>query len=154
MIMERNGNLRGVLTLVDAADAGEHPIAKDLGALGAHAYLIREGIGRDCAGVSGLAAWAINAAAAARDVAPADAARSAKQALRRLDGRKTIRDQRAILLDGLVLSSTPGRESRTYIDTEIRGDAGSRVCVVEVGTDPRCWDDAVMNIATVLEQLL
>ncbi len=54
-------------------------------------------------------------------------------------------------LDGLVITSQMGEKSVTHQSLSSKRETGSQVATIEVGSDPRSWQDAVVEIAEQME---
>jgi hypothetical protein len=152
LLVRRGGQPKGIVSLVDSHQASDHALVTKLAGLGGHLYLVREQIGspdeRDV-----LVVWAINSMSTATEFDPASVSRSAAAALTELRRAAKIGSARIGRLDGLVLASSLGEGNEIRVPaTEQSGEA--RVTVMRVGSDPKSWDDAVLEIAASLDQWL
>jgi hypothetical protein len=115
--------------------------------------LVKEEIGAD-GSPDVIVVWSINSMATTSELDPNEAAQSASAALKRIQERVPTASGNQARLSGLILSSTLGTLAEGSSSQDNLSDANSEVSIVRVGSDPRCWDDAVLEVAEVLEPWL
>ena len=153
LLVQTDGKRPSVLSVIDANQASLHPVTSDLGLTGAHSYLVKEEIGAD-GSPDVIVVWSINSMATTSELDPSEAAQSASAALKRIQERVPAASGHQARLSGLILSSTLGTLAEVSSFRDNLSDANSEVSIVRVGSDPRCWDGAVLEVAEVLEQWL
>lgn len=141
-----------VLSVVDSRHALQHQMTADLFALGAHAYLIKEHVEVDRPAEI-LAVWALNGMATTREFDPVQVALSAGRAL--VNCRESMRERSSLgRLDGVVVTSQLGQGSETSLALQPQDGHTTRVAVLRFGSDPRGWQDAVVELGGQLESWL
>lgn len=152
--VRRGSAFGGVLSVVGAREANDHPIVAKLLGIGGHSYLVIEALGNGAAPCDVLVVWAVNSLATSRKLNAQEVIRSAKQALHRIWDQTDKARSRIRRLDGLVLVSALGGNTKVHSGLGRVVNGESSVLLLEIGSDPKCWDDAVFKIADGLEQWL
>ncbi len=137
-----------VLEIVHPDHVGEHPATRLLGRMGGHLYLVLTPLagGRRLV----LVVWAVHTAAAENHPSWTEIGHSAGRALhthsRILD---ELGDPDFPLLRGFVVASD--MESAA---ADLHPGVGEDLHLVQVATDQRCWEQALMGIKLVIEDIL
>ena len=152
LLARRTAGSERVLSIVDSSQTDDHAITPQLSQLGAHCYLIEEGLGGG-GKFDALAIWALNGMATTQEFDSVEIVRSATRALVRVSEQLSSSHMIG-RLDGMILVSESGYTSHTYSGLDARAEGDSRACVIGVGSEPRSWDDAVVEIATQMEEWL
>lgn len=137
-----------VLEVVHSDHVGEHPSTRLLGRVGGHLYLVLTPIagGRRLV----LVVWAVHTAAAENHPSWTEIGHSAGRALqthsRILD---ELGDPDFPFLRGFVVAS-----DMESVAADLHPGAGEDLHLVQVATDQRCWEQALMGIKLVIEDIL
>jgi hypothetical protein len=141
------------LSIIDSDESEEHEFIANLSGLGGHAYVLMESVDRP-ENRRLLVIWAINAMASNLDSEPEEASASAARALSRMRRQLSAEIGPLERLDGLILMSRLGDQNESLSSFSRGDDVESQVSVNVIGSEPKCWDDGVLEIAAGLEQWL
>jgi len=153
-VIRRSGEISGVLTVVDSNQLSDHPAGACLAEMGGHGYLIREPLDASRGPLDIVVVWAINGLSTCREIDSEEMVASAKRALKRLGSDLVAEDFTARRVSGMILVSSLGGENRDLSASAAARRSEPKVNVLEIGSDPRCWDEAVREIASRLERRL
>jgi len=150
----KRARVSGVLSLVDSRDASSHPIVQHCMDIGGHLYLVREALSNENTPPLVIVVWAINALASSSVFNARAAVDSASAGLSILQKRVTQTYGSPLKLRGLLLISDFGMEvSSDFVEyPATQGTPNVSVCTI--GSDPRCWQDAVLEVGQLLESWL
>jgi hypothetical protein len=152
-VIRQGPNGRSVLSIIDSDESEEHEFIANLSGLGGHAYVLMESVDRP-ENRRLLVIWAINAMASNLDSEPEEASASAARALSRMRRQLSAEIGPLERLDGLILMSRLGDQNESLSSFSRGDDVESQVSVNVIGSEPKCWDDGVLEIAAGLEQWL
>lgn len=146
----KGGNVRrAVLELVHPALAHEHESASVLARTGAHLYMVFSSLSEKNPRKNVIAIWAVNTAGSEEEVSLDSILESAEEALTEHRNHLNSGASEPPELHGFVLAnrlvlndavSSTGKHHRT------RG--------MEIPADPKRWHDAVLDLASTLEQIV
>jgi len=143
----------GVLSFVDAPLAKHHPVVSELGAAGGHLYLVREGLGSssEC---DVLVVWGLNTMSSSQEFSVETAAESASSSLCRVKQTLDLRNHSLRRLDGLIIANSLNDMVESDWEPPSEFTSDPTVAVITIGSDPKVWDDAALEIGAVLDRWL
>jgi hypothetical protein len=155
LIFRKNGLpvKKAVMEVVHPDLAEEHPVAKLLGRMGGHLYLVLHELGHVDNRKQVLVLWSVNGAGATGMPARDEMARSAWDALREHYAFLSPRRIGFPELRGMIVVSRLETSQAMFYDSN-----GYRLPVLEAPADPRGWESAVewlaLGLDTIFEDML
>ena len=142
-----NSSKASMLEVVHPDFAHEHIATRNLGRMGGHLYLVLTPIADGRRKV--IVVWAAHTAGAERTPTWAEIGHSAKKALEK---HALLLGERAFdfpEIHGFVVASDMFEK-----EVELYAGPSDQLPIVQVATDQRCWEDAIVGLSLIIEEIL